>query len=359
MFELIPSDFMRDLFEKKGFIFSDFQKATLIWNMPDKNWEQKIAALKELAAATEDEILKKQIWDRITYEVMALRKFKDNANGRYVYVVEENDTYSSDCGFFAEYNLALEYLKKYSKENEVSCTLKKQFIVKYEEELRVKRRCRMNPNIFKDVQTVEYEDYDGLESARIYFEMDGQIRDIWSDEMTEEQEQEVDAFRKERFEYHFMKIPFEGKKGTIVKDGTETYGVLMTDTRDWEDYMQRIEDQNLYVDFSDVQVMVYCLTEQGIWVHEHVNPLYLEVERYPWHEGDRKSEAYWQAMESFSDYWKETVLTGEEDLQRWYGVRAIACAKEYRDICLQSRMEEEKQKNKRVDRAETIDDIII
>lgn len=45
MFELIPSDFMRDLFEKKGCMFSDFQKATLIWNMFDKNWDQKTPVL--------------------------------------------------------------------------------------------------------------------------------------------------------------------------------------------------------------------------------------------------------------------------------------------------------------------------
>lgn len=359
MFELIPSDFMRDLFEKKGFAFTDFQKATLIWNMPDKNWEQRIDALKELAAETEDEVLKGQIWERITYEVMALREFKDNTNGRYVYVVEENDTYSSDCGFFAEYDLAMEYLKKYSKENEVSCTLRKQLIVRDEEDLRVKRRCGMNPNLFADVPMVQWEDYTGSDVASIHFEMDGRIKNIWSEEMTEEQEQEVSEYRKERFEYHFMKIPFEGRKGTIVKDGTGTYGVLISDTEEWENYMQRIEEQNLYVDFSDVQVMVCYLTEQGIWVHEHVNPLYLEIGCYPWREGDSKSEAYQQAMESFSDYWTGTELEEGEDLKGYYAARAIASAKAYRDICLQSQIDEEKQKNTRIDRAETIDDIMI
>lgn len=359
MFELIPSDFMRDLFEKKGFAFTDFQKATLIWNMPDKNWEQRIDALKELVAESEDEVLKGQIWDRITYEVMALRKFKDNASGRYVYVVEENDTYSSDCGFFAEYTLALEYLKKYSKENKVSCTLRKQLIVRGEADLRVKRKCGVNPNLFEGIPMFQWVDYIGLGVASIHFEMDGQMKNIWSEEMTEEQEQEVNEYRKERFEYHFMKIPFEGRKGSIVKDAKGSYGVLITDTAEWENYMQRIEEQNLYVDFSDVQVMVCCLNEQGIWVHEHVNPLYLEIERYPWRKGYSKSEAYQQAMESFSEYWTETALEEGEDLKGYYAARAIACAKAYRDICLQSRMDEEKQKNTRIDRAETIDDIMI
>lgn len=37
----------------------------------------------------------------------------------------------------------------------------------------------MNSNIFKDVPTVEWEDYDGLDVVRIHFEMDGKIKDTW------------------------------------------------------------------------------------------------------------------------------------------------------------------------------------
>lgn len=371
MFELILSDYMKDLFERKGFQFSDFQKATLIWNMPNQIWERKIAALKELAAETEDDALKGQIYDRITYEVMALRKFKENTNGRYVYVVESDDSYS--CGFFAEYSFALEYLKRYSEENKTRCTLRKQLIVKEEEDMRVKSTGRWNLNIFKGVKAVQYEEYEGHAAARISFEMNGEIREIYSYEMTEEQEHAVDEFRKERFENHFMKIPFEGRKGAVVREislnnlvrkGTEdwedkTYGVLMTDTVEWEEYMHRIDDRNLYVDFSDVQVIVYFLTEQGIWVHHHVNPLYLEVEKYPWREGDKKSELYEQALEAFGDCWAGTLMTNGEDLKSYYDERAIACAKAYRDICLQRRMEIEKQKDTRVDRAQTMDDILI
>lgn len=374
MFELIPSDHMKNLFEKKGFQFSDFQKATLIWNMPNQTWERKIAALKELEAETKDDDLKGQIYDRITYEIMALRKFKENIDGRYVYVVESADSYS--CGFFAEYSIALEYLKRYSKENETRCTLRKQLIVRDEKDMRVKSTGRWNPNIFKDVKAVEYEEYDGHAAARISFEMNGEIRAFYSYEMTEEQEQAVDEFRKERFENHFMKIPFEGQKGAIVRDislnnlikkGTEgweeradkTYGILMTDMAEWEEYMHRIEERDLYVDFSDVQVIVYSLTEQGNWVHDHVNPLYLEVEKYPCREGDKKSELYQQALEAFGDYWTGTLTTRGEELKSYYDERAIACTKAYRDICLQRRMELEKQKDTRIDRAETLDDVLI
>ena len=33
-------------------------------------------------------------------------------------------------------------------------------------------------------------------------------------------------------------------------------------------------DRELYVDFSDVQMIVFELNESGIWIHNHVNPLY-------------------------------------------------------------------------------------
>lgn len=123
--------------------------------------------------------------------------------------------------------------------------------------------------------------------------------------------------------------------------------------------MHRIEAHELYVDFSDVQVIVYSLTEQGNWVHDHVNPLYLEVEKYPCREGDKKSELYQQALEAFGNCWTGTLTTSGEDLKRYYDERAIACTKAYRDICLQRRMELEKQKDTTIDRAETLDDILI
>lgn len=39
MFELVPSQLMRDFYNEKGFVFSDFQKATLIWNAPRNRQE--------------------------------------------------------------------------------------------------------------------------------------------------------------------------------------------------------------------------------------------------------------------------------------------------------------------------------
>lgn len=68
MFELVPSKYMREYFKKVGFEFSDFQKATLIWNAREKTREEILSALRELTETTEDAKTRKQVLERINYE---------------------------------------------------------------------------------------------------------------------------------------------------------------------------------------------------------------------------------------------------------------------------------------------------
>lgn len=60
MFELVPSRYMRKYFQENAFELSDSQKATLIWNMPGKTRDEILAALKELADTTQDEVTRQQ-----------------------------------------------------------------------------------------------------------------------------------------------------------------------------------------------------------------------------------------------------------------------------------------------------------
>ncbi|MDO5126948.1 MAG: hypothetical protein Q4D54_04280 [Eubacteriales bacterium] len=52
MFELIPSQYISGIFEKLDFNPTDFNKATIIWNMYGKMYDEKLLALKELAECT-------------------------------------------------------------------------------------------------------------------------------------------------------------------------------------------------------------------------------------------------------------------------------------------------------------------
>ena len=55
MFEIVPSQWMKKCFEEIDFAFTDFQKATLIWNAPGRLRQEIFDALEELAEDTRDE----------------------------------------------------------------------------------------------------------------------------------------------------------------------------------------------------------------------------------------------------------------------------------------------------------------
>lgn len=114
MFELIPSQYMRECYKELNFTFTDFQKATLIWNSPGKKRQEILDALKELAADTKDFCTKRQIQERLDYERKAFEKFKENDAGKYVYVVAERED-NENAGFFSEYERAFQYAKRYMK----------------------------------------------------------------------------------------------------------------------------------------------------------------------------------------------------------------------------------------------------
>lgn len=85
-----------------------------------------------------------------------------------------------------------------------------------------------------------------------------------------------------------------------IRNGS--YYVLAGGEADWNRYLNRIEEKNWYVDFSDIQMICYKLTESGIWSHEHINPLYLEVEFPTYIEDDPKRQALRYATEALGDY---------------------------------------------------------
>lgn len=109
MFELVQSQWMKEYFEEIDFAFTDFQKATLIWNAPGRLRQEILDALEELSEKTRDKTLRRQINERLNYEKKTFETFTHNQSGKYVYVVEDME-YES-CGFFIDYNRALNMQK--------------------------------------------------------------------------------------------------------------------------------------------------------------------------------------------------------------------------------------------------------
>ena len=113
MFELVQSQWMKEYFEEIDFAFTDFQKATLIWNAPGRLRQEILDPLEELSEKTRDKTLRRQINERLDYEKKAFEIFIHNQTGKYVYVVE--DMKYESCGFFIDYDRALKYAKKYMR----------------------------------------------------------------------------------------------------------------------------------------------------------------------------------------------------------------------------------------------------
>ncbi len=303
MFELVPSKYMREYFKKVGFKFSDFQKATLIWNARGKTWDEILSALRKLAETTEDAKTRKQVLERINYEEKALDTFKMNPSGKYVFVVEDHDDKYS-CGFFADYQLAEKYVRAYAKEYGHRCSIEKQQIIKTPE---------------------EYSGYEGMEVGEVFFNKVGEKTSVWSLELREEKE----LLEDDRFEDQFIKLPFPLETGSLVKNVVNgTYGVTSHGRKDWNQHFEELEKRGFECDFSDVQVVTYELMEDGCWAHEHINPIYLEPEEPPYIQNDRKNNAFRYGMEMMGEYFRN-----EENGDTSCKEKALKATREYVKIC--------------------------
>ena len=328
MFELVQSQWMKEYFEEIDFAFTDFQKATLIWNAPGRLRQEILDPLEELSEKTRDKTLRRQINERLDYEKKAFEIFIHNQTGKYVYVVE--DMKYESCGFFIDYDRALKYAKKYMRTYELKCRISKQLIVATDADEIVRNPWRGNPNL--GFETEEYCAYDGTAVASVTLNMSGEIERFSSYELPEE-EKIVDSYQVERFEYHFIKMPCPLQAGTTVKDiRNGSYYVLAGGEADWNRYLNRIEEKN---DFSDIQMICYKLTESGIWSHEHINPLYLEVEFPTYIEDDPKRQALRYATEALGDY-----LSHKSNGKEFCPDLVLKYARKYAEVCREKSLSE-------------------
>ena len=119
------------------------------------------------------------------------------------------------------------------------------------------------------------------------------------------------------------------KIGTPVKDVVNgSYGIVSEGKVEWDTFLKWVEEQNVQLDYSDIQVIVYELTEQGYWSHKHINPLHLEVDFPECIPNDEERQALRRAMKSFGDY-----LIFEDRGRPIEGKSVVKYAKEYADVC--------------------------
>lgn len=254
MIEIVPSEHAREVLRGKR-EFTDFEKATLIWNSPIASLDEKIESLRELAGRTEDETLKKQIRERLEYEKKAFELFVENDGDKYIYVVLDEESYAS--GFFADYDVAKRFGIRLCKEYEM-----KDFVI--EKQLVFKKA---------DNYEIQEQDYSGTENVLAIYDKYGGLKRYYSNEIVDPMN--YDSAEKNRFEYRFFRIPPVLEAGTVAKlVGEETYVIWGASAASWEKYMNSPMAESF--DFFDIQNPVQKLTNNGILSHMHVNPLFLE-----------------------------------------------------------------------------------
>ncbi len=169
---------------------NDFLKARDIWNQSDTELEKKLSALIELAERTEDDIVKRQIVERLEVEQKKEELFFDNQDKMFVYTVDDSKR-GFDFSCFGVGEMAIEYAAEYSKEHDVESCVKKRKVVWDEEGMEIKSSIILRA----------YYNYYNEVTARVRLNKNGEIMYICSEELSEEDADKVDELRKDRFEY--------------------------------------------------------------------------------------------------------------------------------------------------------------
>ena len=275
MLKLIESKYVREYIEKTGFEFSDMDFATIAYNsdlpIPDKH-----AKLKEIADNTQNEALKKQIAERIAHDEMCLQQFTEN-DGTCFYELSAGETtefidFDDSLGYFASADLAMKYAKQHGIAYKINkyqiIGLCKNIIVPYG---------YFNPYTAADCE-LEDKEYCGEPISSFTYNAEHELCSYWTFEIPQEEKDKVDDWGKFRFEHRFvyMPNPFEtGDKVQLI--GTNTIAVVGTSQEAWGKFLQRVQENNLPVDYYDASLVVDFIEDDGeCGSHGHIQPIYLE-----------------------------------------------------------------------------------
>lgn len=180
--ELFLSDmscYIRAYWQRVGFTLTDSQLATVIWNAPKRNLDEKLAALREIMEKTNDSTLRIQISKRLDEEKIKLAAVKDNSFRKYVYAVIEDA--SSVCGYFDDYDTAVTFVQYYSNDySDIGLTfsIEKQLLITTEE-----FETEINSNNWDKILQKTNMEYPGDALGVVVFDRFGEIMRVTSDEL--------------------------------------------------------------------------------------------------------------------------------------------------------------------------------
>lgn len=265
----IPSKDVRVKIESEKWVFSDRDKATIIWNA-EKQMPEKYADLIKIMQKTDNRILKEQISERIRYDAVALRLFSESKEG-IVYVAK-------DCcigeetiiGYFSTMELAYDAGRREGK----PFTIEKHQIIG-EDTVKIKQWSMLSPILTEDVdKQIEELDIPGSPVASVTYDEKGVLNDFWSYEGSKEDTLLVDSLGRHRFENAYVVLPNPFELGEYVRlVGDTMIGQVDVSQEEWIRNVNRALEPDAIDDYFDASITVRY---NGKWAHSHLNPLYLE-----------------------------------------------------------------------------------
>lgn len=275
MKKLIPSKEVRELIERTGREFSDFEKAVLIYN-GDLPYYEKLDMLKELSKSTKDSTLKAMLEERVSKDEEDSECFAKNTEG-YVYILNSEEFAPEDfyCGCFVSKEMAYTYGLKLA----YNFRIEKHLIIGFNETQPRKNKSYANPYVFDtkelDELVIESESSSSM-VASFYYTKEGTLRYFYSSEIERDAQEELERlFNTQRFENSYIDIPNPFEVGDIVCLTTDNgHGVVVTSQEDWRQYKEIMKNAK-YKNFGDASIIVDFLMDNGHISHAHVNPIFL------------------------------------------------------------------------------------
>ena len=304
MKEYIPSKSYGDYLESIGHSFTDFEEAAILYHVIEDEFLLH-NELRRVAGRTQDDILKHQIEEYLSYERDRINHFYDNSERDCVYVVQTYDkefqedvvlayAYSYDVAFGIGIieNTPFEIRKEtVLKDIPNTKTIEKGFFNPYlsgEEKV----------NLEDCAVVVESDDYTACEGV-FRFNDDGVLEDYysnWNNNISDLEDVER-RYSHDYFYNAFIKFPSPFEKGCFVRfvSNSKRYeqwrddtiiGIVDTSKEEWQELIE--QSKGVYLDASDASITVQFLKKDGEFTHDHISPLLLEnvviSQDEPWYE---------------------------------------------------------------------------
>ena len=274
----IPSKDMRAAIMETGHRFTDWERATIIWNSDDSLTDRH-EGIQNIADETTDEDLRRQILERIEYDTYVLTLFAEHAQG-FIYALNALDCEPEDriVGYFVSQGMALEEGRKLG----VDFAIEKHQI-QTEDIVRIKPRSISAPIIEPDEskQIEEMDCYGAV--ARVEYDPQGRIVSYWSGETDKERAIKVESLSNKRFENKYVLFPEIFEPGEWVRvlpqcfAKREYYGWTDCYALSREEMNKKAAMGNIAIDYSDATYPVDIWDEEELcWWTLHVQPIHME-----------------------------------------------------------------------------------